>query len=177
MFNSEEVLICWILNQIKVRGNERAESVAKSALDLVSDKLDIPYTDLKPKISRFLFTKCQQSGITTSTINSSWWNPLWENLDQLSKNPKRNKPLYPYYALVTQDLHSPLYSNQNNFSVYYVKHSVVLNMFSCNVELSFSSENFFKRKWYEKSVWKYQHSVIMFFLTELYHKIKHKPNQ
>ena len=60
MFHSEEVLICWIPNQIKVRGNERTDSVAKSALDLAPDKFDISYTDLKPKIRRFLHRKWQQ---------------------------------------------------------------------------------------------------------------------
>ena len=43
-----------------VSGNERADSAAKSALDLTLDKSRIPYTDLKPKIDKFLHTKWQQ---------------------------------------------------------------------------------------------------------------------
>ena len=43
-----------------VRGNERADSAAKSALDLTPDKSRIPYTDLKPTINIFLHTKWQQ---------------------------------------------------------------------------------------------------------------------
>ena len=41
-------------------GDERADSAAKSALDLIPDKFKIPYTYLKPKINRFLHTKWQQ---------------------------------------------------------------------------------------------------------------------
>ena len=41
-------------------GGERADSAAKSALDLIPDYFKIPYTDLKPKIDRFLHTKWQQ---------------------------------------------------------------------------------------------------------------------
>ena len=43
-----------------MRENERADSAAKSALDLIPDKSRIPYTDLKPTINKFLHTKWQQ---------------------------------------------------------------------------------------------------------------------
>ena len=43
-----------------VRGNERADSAAKSALDLTPDKSRISFTDLKPTINKFLHTKWQQ---------------------------------------------------------------------------------------------------------------------
>ena len=53
-------VICWTPSHIGVRGNERADSAAKSALDLTPDKSMIPYTDLKPTINKFLHTKWQQ---------------------------------------------------------------------------------------------------------------------
>ena len=43
-----------------MRGNERADSAAKSALDLSPKVISIPYTDLKPTISKFLHTKWQK---------------------------------------------------------------------------------------------------------------------
>ena len=43
-----------------MRGNERADSAAKSALDLSPKVISNPYTDLKPIISKFLHKKCQQ---------------------------------------------------------------------------------------------------------------------
>ena len=44
-------------SHIGVRGNERADSAAKSALDLTPDKSRIPYTDMKTTINKFLRTK------------------------------------------------------------------------------------------------------------------------
>ena len=60
MSNRKEIIICWTPSHIGVRGNERKNSAAKSALDLTPDKSRIPYTDLKPKINKFLHTKWQQ---------------------------------------------------------------------------------------------------------------------
>ena len=40
-----------------MRGNERADLAAKSALD----KFKIPYTNLKPEINRFIHTKWQKN--------------------------------------------------------------------------------------------------------------------
>ena len=41
-------------------------------------------------------------------------SPLWENRDQHSENPEKNKFQYPNCILVTQDLCTPLYSNKKN---------------------------------------------------------------
>ena len=49
-----------IPGHIGVRGNERAYLAAKSALDLSPEAISIPYTDLKPIISKFLHKKWQQ---------------------------------------------------------------------------------------------------------------------
>ena len=57
MSNRKEIIICWIPSHIGVRGNKKADSVAKSALDLAPDKSRIPYTDLKPTINKFLHPK------------------------------------------------------------------------------------------------------------------------
>ena len=60
MSNCKEIKICWIPSHIGVRGNEKIDLAAKSALDLTPDKFRIPYADLKPKINKFLHTKWQQ---------------------------------------------------------------------------------------------------------------------
>ena len=60
MSNCKEIIICWIPSHIRLRGNERADAVAKSALDLTPNNFRIPYTDLKPKINKLLNAKWQQ---------------------------------------------------------------------------------------------------------------------
>ena len=56
----EKIFLCWIRSHIGVSGNERADSAAKSSLDLRPEFISIPYTDLKPTISNFFHTKWQQ---------------------------------------------------------------------------------------------------------------------
>ena len=60
MSSHKEIIMCWIPSHIGVNGNERADLATKLALDLSPDNISIPYTDLKPTISKFLQTKWQQ---------------------------------------------------------------------------------------------------------------------
>ena len=60
MLSHKKIILCWIPSHIGVNENERADSAAKPALDLSPEVLCIPYTDLKPTISKFLHTKWQQ---------------------------------------------------------------------------------------------------------------------
>ena len=60
MSSHKKIILCWISSHIRVSGNKRADLAAKSALDLSPEVLSIPYTDLKPTISKFLHTKWQQ---------------------------------------------------------------------------------------------------------------------
>ena len=70
------MITCWTPSPIGVRGNERADSTAKLALDLTPDKSRIPYTDLKPTIDKFLHTNWQQR----------WINNIHNKLFQIQPN-------------------------------------------------------------------------------------------
>ena len=91
-------------SHIGVRGNERAGSAAKSALDLTPNKSRIPYTDLKPTINKFLHTKWQQQWSNNIHNKLFQIQPTWESGDQHRENPEENKLLYPDCELVIQGL-------------------------------------------------------------------------
>ena len=50
---------CWVPSNTDVKGNEKADSAAKSALDLPRAKVGVPYTDFKHLISQYIFSTWQ----------------------------------------------------------------------------------------------------------------------
>ena len=61
MLNYKYILLCWIPDYIGMKGNEKTDLASNSSLDLVPDKFEITYNELKQIINRFLPTKWQQS--------------------------------------------------------------------------------------------------------------------
>ena len=57
MNHSKKVIFCWILSHIGMQGNDKADSLAKAALNMVPDKSKIPDIDLKPKIRQVITKK------------------------------------------------------------------------------------------------------------------------
>ena len=49
------LFFCWVPSHIGIRGNEKADSAAKSALDLLHVKVGIPNTDFKHRILTNIF--------------------------------------------------------------------------------------------------------------------------
>ena len=88
MTNRKEIIICWTLSPIGVRGNKRADSAAKSALDLTPDKSRIPYTDLKPTINKFLHTKWQQQWSNNIRNKLFQIQPTFGEWTPASKKPR-----------------------------------------------------------------------------------------
>ena len=54
-----DIIIFWVLSHIDIKGNEKADSAAKSALDLPPVKVGVPYTDSKHYIRQYLFSTWQ----------------------------------------------------------------------------------------------------------------------
>lgn len=57
--SSKTVVFCWIPSHINIRGNDEADFLAKSALDLPITNSKIPHTDLKSNIRKYVDSKCQ----------------------------------------------------------------------------------------------------------------------
>ena len=53
------IVFCWVPSHTGIKGNEKADSAAKSALDLPRAKVGVPNTDFKHLISQYIFSTWQ----------------------------------------------------------------------------------------------------------------------
>ena len=51
----KDIVFCWVPSHTGIRGNEKADSAAKSALDLPRTKVGVPYNDFKHCINQYIF--------------------------------------------------------------------------------------------------------------------------
>ena len=71
-FAKKYIMFCWVPSHIGIRGNERADSTAKSALDLPHAKIGVPYTDFKRCISQYILSTWQDdwNGAVANKLHS-----------------------------------------------------------------------------------------------------------
>ena len=59
-FANKDILFRWVPKHIGIRGNEKADSAAKSALDLPRFKVGVPYTAFKQHINQYIISTWQR---------------------------------------------------------------------------------------------------------------------
>ena len=55
----KDIVFCWVPSHTGIKGKEKADSAAKSAMDLPRAKVGVPYTDFKHLISQYIFSTWQ----------------------------------------------------------------------------------------------------------------------
>ena len=55
----KDIVFCWVPSHTGIKGNEKADSAAKSALDLPHAKVGVSYRDFKHLISQYIFSTWQ----------------------------------------------------------------------------------------------------------------------
>ena len=82
------IVFCWLPSHVGIKGNEKADIAAKSALSLNISDLKIPFTGFKPSINTFVHNKWQMS-----------WNAAMLNFGWLVCFFGLNDPLRQYFSL------------------------------------------------------------------------------
>ena len=69
---NKDIIFCWLSSHVGIRGNEKAASAAKSALDLPRAKVGVPYTDFKYLIGQYIFSTWQDdwNGAVVNKLHS-----------------------------------------------------------------------------------------------------------
>ena len=57
--SKKDIVFCWVPSHTGIKGNEKADSAAKSALDLPRATVGVPNTDFKHLISQYIFSTWQ----------------------------------------------------------------------------------------------------------------------
>ena len=73
---SKETVFCWLPSHVNIRGNELADSEAKSALSLVITNFKIPHSDFKSNVCQYINNKCQ----------SVWETQTYNKLNEIKPN-------------------------------------------------------------------------------------------
>ena len=68
----KDIVLCWVPSHTGIKGNEKADSAAKSALHFPRAKAGVPYTDFNHLISQYIFSTWQDdwNGVVMNKLRS-----------------------------------------------------------------------------------------------------------
>ena len=75
---NKDIIFCCVPSHVGIKGNEKADSAAKSALDLPHAEVGVPYTDFKHLISNISFPLGKMIGMVRSRISFILLSQSWE---------------------------------------------------------------------------------------------------
>ena len=71
-FAKKNIVFCWVPSHTGIKGNEKADFVARSVLNLPHTKVGVPYNDFKPCINQYIFSTWQDdwNGVVVNKLHS-----------------------------------------------------------------------------------------------------------
>ena len=71
-FAKKDIVFCWVPSHTGIKGNEKTDFAAKSALDLPRTKVGVPSNDFKHCINQYIVSTWQDdwNGAVASTLHS-----------------------------------------------------------------------------------------------------------
>ena len=76
-FANKDIIFCWVSSHIGIRGNEKAVSAAKSALELPCAKVGVPYNDFKNKMNQHILSTWQDDWNDAVANKLHFVKPFW----------------------------------------------------------------------------------------------------
>ena len=72
IMSSKHIILCWLPSHTGIKGNEKANIAAKSALLLPPSNFKLPYTDFKPITDKYLFNIWQS--VSDTAVNNKLYS-------------------------------------------------------------------------------------------------------
>ena len=93
---SKKITFCWIPGHMGIQGNDKADSLAKAAINIPPDKTSkLPYTDLKHKIKQIITKRWQQLWDENAQKKLRQIEPLLKERKREASNTRREKNILP----------------------------------------------------------------------------------
>ena len=115
LIHSKKVIFCWIPSHIRIQGNDKANSLAKAAINMTPDKnIKTLYTDFKPKIKQIVTKKWRQLWGENPHNKLFQIQPILKERKLDPNNTRREELPLHNYALDTLDWLAPSFIKKNH---------------------------------------------------------------